>query len=35
MLLIDGTKAEGYIVMTAAVSASITAYSTGKQVHAQ
>ncbi len=35
ILLIDGTKAAGWIVMTAAVSASITAYSTGKQVHAQ
>lgn len=31
ILLIDGTKAAGWIVMTAAVSASITAYSTGKQ----
>lgn len=30
MLLIDG-----WIVMTAAVSASVTAYSTCKQVHAQ
>ena len=35
LLLIDGTKAEGYTLMTAAVSASISAYSTGKQVHAQ
>lgn len=35
MLLIDGTKAAGWIAMTAAVSASITSYSTGKQVHAQ
>lgn len=35
MLLEDGTKTEEYIVKTAAVSASITAYSTGKQVHAQ
>lgn len=35
MLLIDGLKAAGQVVMTAAVSASITSYSTGKQVHAQ
>lgn len=35
MLLKDGTKAAWWMVMKCAVSASVTAHTAGKQVHAQ